>query len=82
MKKLLHYTQILSLLFSATLLSSCQNKEHTDPKIPEEIIKVSNALDGWDYNIAPDSLTSMCENVIEEFLGRTIFNRSIYQLTF
>ena len=73
MKKLLRYTQILSLLFSAAVLSSCQNKEHTDPKISEEIIKVSNALDGWDYNIAPDSLTSMCENVIEE--SREILTR-------
>ena len=40
MKNLLLYTQIVSLLFSATLLSSCQNKEHTDPKIPEETIKL------------------------------------------
>ena len=73
MKKLFLYTQIFSFLLSATLLSSCQNKEQTDSKTPEEKTKVSNALDGWDYNIAPDSLTSMCENVIEE--SREILTR-------
>ena len=73
MKKLFLYTQIFSFLLSATLLSSCQNKEQTDSKTPEEKIKVSNALDGWDYNIAPDSLTSMCENMIQE--SREILTR-------